>query len=119
MVFCPIVCKVQRTRVPEKSELFLVDRAVSQPVESHVHGFGSLRLNSGIDDRLGGRIICLHGRGGLWMPHFFEDVSFFDRLACVDISRAEFCLRGGGHDGLDYFSDVEDSFIIRGKFDVF
>ena len=41
MVFCRVVTKVNGARGPVDMELSLVD-AVSEPVEAHVNGFGSV-----------------------------------------------------------------------------
>ena len=52
VVLCPIVCIIKFPRTPIESELFLAF-SVSEPVESHVHGFGSLRLYFAVDHPFG------------------------------------------------------------------
>jgi hypothetical protein len=53
MMFCPVVSMVRGAWAPAKLELFLVDAAIPQPVETHVHGFGTFWLHPFVDDAFG------------------------------------------------------------------
>ena len=61
------VRQVVLSRFPIDMEVSLFS-PVSQPVESHVHGFGSLLFDGVIDYPLGCTIIGLDRCGWLWMP---------------------------------------------------
>ena len=47
------------------------------------------------------------------MPHFGECVLRGDCRAAVDVEGANFGFGGGGHDGLNYLGDGQDTAIIR------
>jgi hypothetical protein len=51
-------------------ELLLVDAAISQPMEAHIHGFGTFWLHPFVDDAFGGGIVNLNGGGRLFVSHF-------------------------------------------------
>ena len=85
MVLCPIISKISSARLPEKSELFLVNGAITQPMVLHVHRFCLFRLEVAVYYSLGSRIVGLDWRGGLQMPHLLEDGAFFNGLACINI----------------------------------
>ena len=53
MVFCPVVRVIEGAGSPIKSELVLVDGAVEEPVESHVHRLGAFWLHLLVDDAFG------------------------------------------------------------------
>ena len=53
VVFCPIVSVVEFAGAPVDAELVLAF-VISEPVESHVHGFGPFGLDLSVDDALGG-----------------------------------------------------------------
>ena len=44
------------TRSPEKTKLVLVDAPVTEPMKTHVHGFGLLGLYVTVDDTLSSTI---------------------------------------------------------------
>ena len=69
MMLCPVVCPVGGAGAPEKTELAL-GFAVTQPVESHVHGFGASWLNVVVHDSEGCGVVGLHGSLGLFVAHF-------------------------------------------------
>ena len=50
MMFCQVVGIVCGAGVPIKSELLLVDAAIPQPMETHIHGFGTFWLHPFVDD---------------------------------------------------------------------
>jgi hypothetical protein len=45
MMFHPVVGIVLGTGAPVKSKLFLADAAIPQPMETHIHGFGTFWLH--------------------------------------------------------------------------
>jgi hypothetical protein len=50
MMFRPMIGIVCGARAPVKLELFLVDAVIPQPVETHVHGFGTFWLHPFVDN---------------------------------------------------------------------
>ena len=50
------------------------------------------------------------------MPHFFQHMAGGDGFAAIDVEGAEFCFRGGRHDGLDYLGDGVDGAVVVGDF---
>jgi hypothetical protein len=100
VVFCPIVCAIGVTWVPEVSEL-LLHLAASKPMETHVHCFCLLRLDVIIDNAKCHAVVGLYRHWGLLVSHFFECMSLGDGLAGVDIQCTKFSFRGRGHNGLD------------------
>jgi hypothetical protein len=54
MMFCPVVRVIRGAGAPVKSKLFLADAAISQPMKTHIHGFGTFWLHSFVDDAFGG-----------------------------------------------------------------
>ena len=72
MVFGPVIGIVGFAGAPVKLEL-VVAFAVTQPVKSHIHGFGAFRLYFAIDDGICHGVVGLDGGGGLFVSHFFED----------------------------------------------
>ena len=83
----------------------MVDAAVAEPVEAHVHGFGTFWLDTAVDNAFGSAVVCLDWSRGLLVTQFLEDVLYFNSFACVDVKCSEFCLCGGGHDCFDAFRD--------------
>ena len=71
MMFCPVVAVVCGAGAPVKSELFLADAPVSQPVEAHVHGIGMFWLHPFVDDAFGCQIVNLKRGGWLLVAYVF------------------------------------------------
>ena len=69
---------------PVDVELSLLG-SVSQPVEPHVHGFGSLLFDSVIDYSLGCTVISLDRCSWLGMSKFLEALSHWQELLCIGI----------------------------------
>jgi hypothetical protein len=80
----PIVSLVGGSRVPEKLELILRFSA-SEPMESHVHGFGVSRLNVVVHNAKGYCVVGLHWGGWLLVAHLFECLLLGVSLTCVDV----------------------------------
>ncbi len=70
MVLSPIVSIVGFTRPPIKFELVLAF-SVSEPVETHIHGFGAFGLHLAINNGISHGIVGLDGSGWLFVAHFF------------------------------------------------
>lgn len=111
MVFRPIVCKVEFSRSPIESKLLLAF-SVTEPVESHVDGFGSFRLYLSIDDSISHCIVSLYRRRRLFVSHFREDDSDVYCFSCHDVESGEFCFGGGGHDVFDDVGNVENGAVV-------
>ncbi len=70
MMFCPVVSIVHGAGAQIKSELLLIDAAILQPMETHIHGFGTFWLHLFVDDAFGSGIVNLKGGGRLFVSHF-------------------------------------------------
>ena len=64
MVLGPIVCQVGGARSPMEPELLLC-HPTSEPVESHIHWFGSFGLYLVVDYPIGCSIVSFYGGGWL------------------------------------------------------
>jgi hypothetical protein len=62
IVFCPVVGEVGFAQLPINFKLLLTF-AISEPVEVHIHGFGTLRLNFTIDNSIISGVVGLDGVG--------------------------------------------------------
>ncbi len=80
----PVVSLVGGSRVPENSELILHFLA-SEPMESHVHGFGTSRLNVVVHNTKRCCVVGLHWAGWLLMVHLFECLLLGNSLSCIDV----------------------------------
>ena len=57
-----------------------------------------------VDDSTGSGVVCLDGSLGLFVAHFRKELVHWDCFVGVDGCT--------GHDGLEYFGDVEDGSIV-------
>ena len=71
VVFGWVVSEIVEPWLPVNIEHTLAD-SVTQPVESHVHGFGLLLLDGVVGNAHCGGIVCLDGGGSLGLVHFLE-----------------------------------------------
>ena len=85
VVFSPIVGQIGFTGSPEEAKLVLVDTLVSEPVESHVHGFCSFWLTTTVDDTFGRAVVSLNRCRGLNTTQFLQHVVYFNSFTCVDV----------------------------------
>ena len=69
MVFCPVVGVVRGAGAPVKLKLFLVETAIPQPIETHIHGFGTF-WHPFVDDAFSGGIVNLNRGGHLFVSRF-------------------------------------------------
>ena len=66
-----IVGLVRATGFPVYAELALL-HSIANPVESHVHGFGSLGFDCVVGDSFSCGVVCLDWGGAqLFVAHFF------------------------------------------------
>ena len=82
-------------------------------METYVHGICPVGGDGIIDYAECCGVVRLNGGGGLQVTHFGECVLGGDRRAAVDVEGANFGFGGGGHDGLNYLRDGQDTAIIR------
>jgi len=72
-------------------ELLLVD-AVSEPVEAHVDGFGSVLSDSRVHDAVGSAVVCSNRGGRLRMAQFCQCCSHGDGFFGIHIEGSNFGL---------------------------
>ncbi len=111
MMFGPIVSLVVGSWMPVVAEWALGVMA-PQPVESYVHCFGALWLNVVGDNAMGCVVVSLVGCGRLLVAHLFEEVSHGDCSTGVNVKGTKFGFGCKGHDGLEYFGNVEHGTIV-------
>ena len=71
MMLCEIVGAVSRSAPPIDMVLFLPN-AVANPIEAHIHGFGSLLFDGFVGDTTGGAVVGNHRSRRLWVAQFVE-----------------------------------------------
>ena len=71
MVFRQIIRQVCFSRPPYEFEL-LLRLTISQPMESHIHGFGTFQLNFIVDYTLRGRVVRADRCACLRVSHFMQ-----------------------------------------------
>ncbi len=84
VVLGPVVSFVGMSRTPEESELVLGFPA-SEPMESHVHGFGAFGLNVVVHNAHGCCVVGLHRNGRLLVAHLFKIALLWNSLACINV----------------------------------
>ncbi len=60
-------------------------RVASQPVDSHVHGFGTSWLYVVVHDSEGCGVVGLHGSLGLFVAHFCKCYLLWNCFSCIDV----------------------------------
>ena len=75
--------------------------SVSEPVEAHVDGFGSVLSDGGVDDAVGCAVVGANGGRRLWMAHFGECCSHWNGELGVHVEGSYFGFGGRGHDIFD------------------
>jgi hypothetical protein len=81
MMLCKIVGAVSRSAPPIDMVLFLPN-AVANPIEAHIHGFGSLLFDGFVGDTTGGAVVGNHRSRRLWVAQFVESDAEGGRLLC-------------------------------------
>jgi hypothetical protein len=71
MMLCEIAGGVSRSAPPIDMVLFLLN-AVANPIEAHIHGFGSLLFDGFVGDTTGGAVAGNHRSRRLWVAQFVE-----------------------------------------------
>ncbi len=117
MMFGPIVGLVVGFWTPVVAELALGVNA-PQPEESNVHRFGAAWLNVVGDDAMGCAVVGLDGCGRLLVAHLFEEVLHEDCFMGVNVKGTKFRFGCTGHDGFEYFGNVEHGTIVGWVVDI-
>ncbi len=112
MVLGWVVGKIFLRTFPVDVELFL-SLSVAEPVEAHIHSFGSALYYVVGEDANGTFVIELEWSGTLGMAHFGEGCAHGNGIFGVDEAGAGFRLLNGGHDGVNYFAVDKDWCIER------
>jgi hypothetical protein len=94
VVFGVVVGKIVCSLSPMDEELALAD-SVADPVEAHIHGFGSSLFDCFVADSGGTGVVGLDGSGWLWMAHVVEDGSEHGSLFAVVEQGGKFSFGGG------------------------
>jgi hypothetical protein len=111
VVFHEVVTTIGRTWVPVISEL-LLGVTIMQPSVLLYCFCASWQYAVGYDAK-GNAVVCLNGRGGLFMTQFFEDHLAWYCLVCIDVERAKLGFGSRGHDRFDYLGGIQDSTIVE------
>jgi hypothetical protein len=86
MMLCEIIGAVSRAAPPIDMVLVLPD-AVSNPIESHIHGFGSFLFYRFVGDATGRAVVSDHRGGRLFVAQFFDgDAKWCSFFAIVEKS---------------------------------
>ena len=94
MVFSYVVTVVVWPRSPVMANL-LLHISASQPVETHVNGFGLPWGDGVVDEYKGHDVFGLHGRRWLRMFHRYGRVADGDGFTTIDEEGAKLGLGGG------------------------
>jgi hypothetical protein len=111
MMFGPIVGSVFGSWMPVVAELALGVMA-PQPVELHVHCFGVSWLDVVGDNAMGCAVVSLDRCGRLIVAHLFKEVLHGDCFKGINVKGTKFGFGCTGHDGLEYFGNVEHGTIV-------
>ena len=99
VVLCEIIGFIGGAAFPMHSELALAD-SISNPIESHVHCFGSFGFNSVVGDAFGDCVVGLNwGWAGLRMAHFGKDGATVCSFLSIDVECACLCFGSRAHYG--------------------
>ena len=97
VMLCVVVGTVLFAWLPKDLELSLAD-AVSDPIKSHIHGFGAFLFDRVICYSHGCAVISNHGGGRRGMSEFFEGYAFGDSLLAVQEEASQFGFSCAGED---------------------
>ena len=108
-MFREVICEVFGAFSPVDEKLALFD-AISDPIKSHVHCFGTSLFNGLVADAGCAGVVGLDGSGGLRMTHVFEGGAKHGNFLAIVEQCCEFSFGGGGEDGdHDGGVDVDDA----------
>ena len=71
-MFRVVVCHVFGAFAPVDEKVSLLD-AISDPIKTHIHGFGAALFDGVVADAGGTSVVGLNWSGWLRMAHVFED----------------------------------------------
>ena len=101
-----VIGKVFISLLPVQAELILLD-AASNPVETHVRGFGALPAHFSGEDTVGIHAVGFDRGGRLRVAHFDESCADGNILLAVEENCSSFGFCGRSHDGADGLSSGE------------
>lgn len=94
VVFCEIIGKIFGSFFPVYLKFFLPD-SVADPMEAHVHGFGSLLFACVVEDAMGCCVVRLDRCGRLRVAHFCQRGAKNCGVLGVVEQGSNFCFGGG------------------------
>ena len=94
-----IVGVVVATLVPEDFNLRM-EGFISQPVETHIPGFGAFAFHVGMDKVVGSGIVSFHRCWYLWMTKIREGLAEMNDILCIVEQGSCFSFGGGGNNVL-------------------
>jgi hypothetical protein len=97
MMLGEVVCLVSFSRFPVDNELALLN-AVTDPVESHIHGTRAALLNGVVGYAVGAFVISLDGGWGLRVSKFFQGDTDAAGILCDIEKSGQLGFSCGGHD---------------------
>jgi hypothetical protein len=103
-VFGERISEVSTAGTVVYQELLLPD-VITNPVETHVHGFGTLLLDCVVGKTFGCGVVYLHGCGRLGVVELGERDAKRDGLPAIDVGSSNFSLGGGANDNVEYLAD--------------
>ena len=103
MVFSGIICEIVLRTFPVDVELFLA-LLITNPVEMHIHGFGSALNYCVSEDANSALVVELKWSGALGVAHFGKSCSHGNGVFSVDEAGSCFGFLDGGHDSIDDFA---------------
>ena len=108
-MFADVVTHISGARGPIYEEHILVD-SVTDPVKTHVDGFGGFLFESRVGKADGRRVVDLDRGGWLGMSHFLEANAEWDGIFSGEEGGANFRLCSGAHDIFhDFGENMNDS----------
>ena len=84
VVFSPVICIIEFSRSPVNPELVLAF-PISEPMETHIHGFGAFRLDLTVAHCLCHRVVRLKWGRGLCVSECLEDNSDVYGFSCINV----------------------------------
>jgi hypothetical protein len=111
-VFGERIRKISATRTVIHQKLLLPD-TITNPVETHVHSFGTFLLDGVVGETFGSGVVHLHGGGWLGVLELSEGGAKRDGLLAIDVGATNFRLRSGSDNNVEDFANSENGSIQR------
>jgi hypothetical protein len=89
VMFGKVVGSIGDTAAPVDNELALAD-AVTDPIKTHVHGFGSFLFDRVVGDAGGSAVVGDDQGSWLGMSKFFESDALRDRFLAIVVEASQF-----------------------------